>query len=136
MAMGGCNGLRGTDETSTERLAIVKRDLPELEPTTLSDFELKNQRCSEIAKKIPTQSPYFLFGVDHAEQLPSGWEHSDFFYFSRVAFNAQQTQALVHISFISGTNAADSGGKYFLFKKQNGKWAPKGSSDVWELVSH
>ncbi len=133
--MDGCNGLRGKNETPTERLAIVKRDLPELEQTTLSDFGIRNQACSQITNEIPTQSPYFLFGVDHQEKLPSGWEHADFFYFSRVAFNAQQTQALVHISFMSGTSAADSGGKYFLFKKRDGKWERKGSSDVWELVS-
>ncbi len=133
--MGGCNGLSGNDESPANRLAIVKRDLPELEQTTLSDFKRKNQRCFEIANKIPTDSPYFLFGVDHAEKLPPGWEHPDFFYFSRVAFNAQQTQALVHISFMSGINGADSGGKYFFFKKQDGKWVLKGHSDVWELVS-
>ena len=127
--------MRGNDETPTERLAIVKRDLPELEETTLFDFKLKNQRCLEIEKRISTESPYFLFGADHAEQLPSGWEHADFFYFSRAAFNAQQTQALVHISFMSGTNGADSGGKYFLFKKQGGKRVAKGSSNVWQLVS-
>ncbi len=135
MAMGGCNGLRGSEETPADRLAIVKRDLPELEETTLSDFKLKNQHCSEIEKKISTESPYFLFGADHAEKLPSGWERADFFYFSRVAFNAQQTQALVHISFMSGTNGADSGGKYFLFRKQAGRWVAKGSSNVWQLVS-
>jgi len=110
-AMGGCNGLRAKDETPAERLAIVKRDLTELEQATIADFKSRNERCSELAKKIPTDSPYFLFGVNTSEKAPSGWEHADFFYFSRVAFNKQQTQALVHISFMSGTNAADSGGK-------------------------
>jgi hypothetical protein len=136
IVIGECNGLRDKDEAPADRLAIVKRDLPELEETTLSDFKLKNQHCSEIEKQISTESPYFLLGADHAEKLPSGWEHADFFYFSRVAFNAQQTQALVHISFMSGTNADDSGGKYFLFKKQAGKWVANGSSIVWQLVSH
>jgi hypothetical protein len=133
-ATGGCNGLRGKDETPSDRLAIVKRDLPQLEQTTISDFKLKNEQCSEIAKRIPTGSPYILFGVSN-EKLPSGWEHPDFFYFSRVGFNPQRTQALVHISFMSGTNATTSGGKYFLLLKQNGKWDLKGSSAVWELVS-
>ena len=39
MVMGGCNGLRGKDETPADRLAIVKRDLPELEKTTLIRFQ-------------------------------------------------------------------------------------------------
>jgi hypothetical protein len=134
-AMGGCNGLVGSDETPTQRLAIVKRDLPKLEETTISDFRSKNEQCSEVAKKIPTKSPYFLFGLGRGEKLPSGWEHPDFFYFSRIAFNREQTQALVNVSFMSGTDAADSGGKYFLFVKKNGKWELSGSSAVWELTS-
>jgi hypothetical protein len=135
LAMAGCNGLRSNGETPKERLAIVKRDLPAVEQTTLSDFEFKNKHCSEIANKIPSRSSYFLFGSDHVEKLPSGWEHPDFFYFSRVGFNEHRTQALVHVSFMSGTNGADSGGKYFLLMKQNGKWEPKASSDVWQLTS-
>jgi len=134
LTMDGCNGLRSNDETPTERLVTVKRDLPGVEQTTLSDFEFKNQHCLEIANKIPSQSSYFLFGTDRSEKLPSGWEHPDFFYFSRVAFNERRTQALVHVSFMSGTNGGDSGGKYFLLMKQKGKWEPKASSDVWQLT--
>jgi hypothetical protein len=134
-AMGGCNGLRRTDETPAERLAIVERDLPKLEETTISDFKSKNERCSEVGKKIPTQSPYFLFGLASGEKPPSGWEHPDFFYFSRVAFSPQHTQALLEVSFMSGTSAADSGGRYFLFVKKHGRWELEGSSAVWELTS-
>ena len=135
MQMGGCNGLRAKDEAPAQRLAIVKRDVPELEQTTISDFNSKNQQCSEVAKKIPLASPYFVFGASTGEKLPPGWEHADFFYFSRVAFNRGQTQALVNVSFMSGTNAADSGGKYFFLVKKNGKWEPIASSAVWQLTS-
>jgi hypothetical protein len=136
MAMGGCNGLRGNDETPAQRLDIVKRDLPNLEGSTLKDFESKNQHCSTIANKIASQQPLFLFGESHTEKLPPGWEHPDFFYFSRVGFNTQQTQALIHVSFMSGTNGADSGGKYFLLNKQNDKWESTSSSAVWQLIPH
>ncbi|MGB7556448.1 MAG: hypothetical protein WBM04_18925 [Candidatus Korobacteraceae bacterium] len=132
MKIGRCNGLTGNDETPKERLAIVKRDLPNLDQTIISDFESKNRQCSKISEKIPSRSAFFLFGNDHTEKLPSGWEHADFLYFSRVGFNSQHTQALVNVSFYSGTSAADTGGKYFLLVNENGKWVAKGSSIVWQ----
>jgi hypothetical protein len=132
MQIGGCNGLRAKRESPAERLAIVKRDLPDLEKYMVSDFISKNGRCSEITKKIPAASPYFLFGSSTTEKPPAGWEHPDYFYFSRVAFNREQTQALVNISFISGSDSGDSRGRYFLFTKKNGKWMPVTSSAVWD----
>lgn len=132
MQIGGCNGLRAKRESPAERLAIVKRDLPDLEKYTVSDFISKNERCSEITKKIPTVSPYFLFGSSATEKPLAGSEHPDYFYFSRVAFNQEQTQALVNISFISGTDSGDNRGRYFLFTKKNRKWVPVSSSAVWD----
>jgi len=134
LTIDGCNGLRNKNETAAARLEIVQRDLRELEGRTISDFESKNQRCSQIENKIPAESQYLLLGQSSGKQLPAGWEHPDLFYFSRVAVHGDQ--ALVHISFMSGTNPSDSGGKYFLFSKETGKWMPNGSSHVWKLVQH
>jgi hypothetical protein len=75
-----------------------------------------------------------MFGLSHADPMPPGWEHADFFYFSRVGFNATRTQALVHVGFMSGTNASHSGGKYVLVRKANGRWERQGSSAVWQWV--
>lgn len=136
MTMDGCNGLRQKKETPAERLTIVRHDLPKLQPETVSRFESENQHCSEIAKRIPVNTEYLLFNSEQVTKLPTGWEHPDLFYFSRVAFNARHTQALIHISFVSGTNAKDTAGKYFLFTRRRGKWVPRGSSKSWELVSH
>jgi len=134
--MNGCNGLRSKNETMGERLAVVKRDLPKLEQATISDFITKSKECSTVEKNIPTESPYFLSHPESNEKLPSGWEHPDFVFVSRVGLNGEGTQALVNISFASGTNAGDSGGKYFLFVKNNkNKWEAMGSSAVWKLLS-
>lgn len=135
MKIGRCNGLAGNDEGPNERLAIVKRDMPDVDKVTISDFKAKNQHCSKIDQKISSASPFYLFGNDHTEKLPGGWEHADFFYFSRVGFNAKRTQALVNVSFYSGANGADSGGKYFLLSKENGNWVPKESSIVWQMTT-
>jgi len=133
MSMGGCNGLRLADENPDERLRIVKGDLPDAEEVTLTDFKGKNQHCTEITGKIPAKSESFPFNPSHGPQLPPGWEHPDFFYFSRVAFNSKHTQALVHISFMSGTDSRYSGGKYFLFVARKGGWKLLGTSAVWQL---
>ena len=136
MNMGGCNGLRGSNETPQQRIQTVERDLPQLQPSTTNDFMVKNNESGWIDGKLPTNNRYVMFGLAHADQTPPGWEHPDFFYFSRVGFNTAHTQALVHVSFMSGTNASNSGGKYLLFTKVNGRWRREGSSAVWELVPH
>ncbi len=134
MSMGGCNGLQESGETPQQRMQIVQRDLPELEGSAVADFVSKNAKTAWIDAKMPTKHKYLMFGQSHADPIPPGWEHADFFYFSRVAFNPTRTQALVHVSFMSGTNASNSGGKYVLFRKTKGRWEREGSSAVWELV--
>ncbi len=134
MSMGGCNGLQSSGETPQQRMQIVQHDLPQLQQSTLADFMAKNNRTAWIDAKLPTKSQYVMFGLAHADPMPPRWEHPDFFYFSRVGFNSEHTQALVHVSFMSGTNASNSGGKYVLFTKASGQWRRDGSSAVWELV--
>ncbi len=134
LSMSGCNGLRLSDETPEQRMKIVERDLPEIEARTISDFISKNSTTAVISDTLPTKHKYVMFGPAHADPMPPGWEHADFFYFSRVGFNAKQTQALISVSFMSGSNASNSGGKYLLLTKANGLWKRDGSSAVWELV--
>ena len=134
MSMGGCNGLQSSGETPQQRMQIVQRDLTQLQSSTVADFMAKNNRTAWIDTKLPTKRKYVMFGPANADPVPSGWDHPDFFYFSRVGFNAEHTQALVHVSFMSGANAGNSGGKYVLFTKVNGRWRRDGSSEVWELM--
>lgn len=133
-AIGGCNGLRGGDESPTERMAIVKKDLPKLQVSTVSEFKSLNGTCSEIRDSIPSSSKYYLFGPTNGPKLPKDWEHADFVYLSRVAFNPAHTQALVNVGFMSGTNAEDSEGAYYLLRNNGGKWIIDGSSAVWQLT--
>ncbi len=134
VSMGGCNGLQSSGESPQERMQIVQRDLTHLQPTTVADFMAKNNRTVWIDAKLPTKRKYVMFGLAHADSMPSGWEHPDFFYFSRVGFNAEHTQALVHVSLCPARTPSNSGGKYVLFTKVKGRWRRDGSSAVWELV--
>jgi hypothetical protein len=134
MSMAGCNGLQWSGETPQQRMQIVQRDLPELEAGTVADFVSKNAKTASLDAQIPTKHKYLMFDLSHSDPIPSGWEHADFIYLSRVAFNATRTQALVHVSFFSGSNGSDSGGKYILFRKTKNRWERQGSSAVWELT--
>jgi hypothetical protein len=133
MEVGGCNGLRHEDETPAERLAVVKRDLPHVQPAAIEDFEAKNRSCSTVDRKIPTKIKYLL-SLHEGASLPDGWDKPDYFFFSRVGFDVDHTQALVVVGFFSGTDAHDSGGKYFLFARRAGKWELQGTSYLWQLL--
>jgi hypothetical protein len=129
-SMGGCNGLRTANETPSERLTIVKRDIPELQADTVSSFEQQNQKCTSVGHDIPTAIGYHLFSDS---DIPKEWHYSFLVYFSRVGFNAQHTQALVNVGLMSATNAKESNGEYLILNKKSGKWALSDSSAVWEL---
>ena len=128
--------MQASSETPQQRMQTVQRDLTKLETATVADFISKNGKTAWIDAKLPTKHKYVMFGLAHSDPMPPGWEHADFIYFSRVGFDTTHTQALVHVSFMSGTNAADSGGKYILFRKVDGRWERQGSSAVWELEPH
>lgn len=132
LEIGGCNGLRHENETPAQRLAIVQRDLPQLNPAAVIDFDKNNQSCSTVSKRIPTKTKY-LMSIHEGVSLPDDWDSPDYFFFSRVGFNADHTQALVVVGFLSGTQARDSMGKYFLLVKQAGRWDLQGNSLIWQL---
>ena len=88
MKIGGCNGLRGDDESVEERMKITKRDLPQLSADSAQKFVAKNQRCSLIEQKIPTKTGYAIFGTTEPRSSPDGWDHPDYLFFSRVGFDA------------------------------------------------
>ncbi len=132
--MGGCNGLRGSDELPAKRMETVKRDLPLLQKSTITRFLALNQTCATLQDRIPTTAKYYLFHPSAEPKLPTGWDQPDFIYLSRVAIDLRQTQALVYVGVMSGRTAQDSSGAFVLLLKQNEKWVIHGSSAVWALA--
>jgi hypothetical protein len=130
-SMGGCNGLRSKDEKPSDRMAIVKRDLPELEKSTSLDFESQNVESSTIHERIPTHATYYFFS-DSA--LPKDWNYTHLVYFSSVGFNIERTQALLNVGIFSATDQKASKGAYFILTKQSGKWVLGASSAIWQLM--
>jgi hypothetical protein len=128
--IGSCNGLRGDNETPSERMAVVKHDLPELQLNTISSFIEQNGKCASITGRIPTFSNYHLFSD---REIPKSWKYSYIVYFSRVAFNPEHTQALLNVGLMSVTNASDSKGRYVVLKNISGKWVLGEGSAMWQL---
>lgn len=131
--MAGCNGLLGPDETPESRMEVVKRDLPKLDAVAATRFIEMNQKCSIVRDQIPAASKYYLFSPKEGPKLPPDWQHPDFVYVSRVAFDANLSQALVYAGVMSGTDERKSTGAYYFLRKQRGKWSIQGSSAAWAL---
>jgi hypothetical protein len=128
--MGRCNGMRSEGETISDRISYVKRDIPELQETTISSFIELNQICAHISSKIPTVSNYHMF---NDPEIPKDWQYSYLVYFSRVGFNPEYTQALLYVGLVSATDAKNSHGYHFILTKLSGKWVLGESSDVWQM---
>jgi hypothetical protein len=129
--MGGCNGLRLQDETPSDRMDIVKRDFPELQKETSSNFILQNDKCATIIPKIPSSSNYHMFSDP---EIPRDWKYSYLVYFSRVGFNPEHTQALLYVGLVSATNPKDSQGNHFILKMLSGKWVLGKGSPIWQFT--
>lgn len=133
--VGGCNGLRSSEETPKQRLAVTRRDIPELKAETIAQFSGRNNRCSKISGSIATSTQYVLWGSEHNQPPPAEWKTPDSFLFSRVGFDRDHTQALVVVGFVSATDASKSAGNYYVLQKTDGRWKLGKSSAVWSLSS-
>jgi hypothetical protein len=129
--IGHCNGMRGEGETISDRVSYVKRDIQDLQETTISNFVEQNQKCASISSKIPTATNYHLF---NDPQIPKDWHYSYLVYFSRVGFNPEHTQALLYVGFVSATDARKSQGFHFILTKVSGKWVLGEGSSVWQMA--
>jgi hypothetical protein len=130
LSVGGCNGLRGSSETPSERMAIVLKDITGLKKDTVDEFVRTNQKCVSITRNIPSKMDYYLF---NDPGIPKSWKYSFLVYFSRVGFNSEHIEALVNVGSFSSVDAKLSEGHYVVLHNLAGKWALGESSAVWKL---
>lgn len=133
LSIDGCNGLRTSNETPSDRVAIVRRDLPELHEDTLNEFLVANQQFVSIAHKIPSNADYFLF---NDPEIPKSWKYSFLVYLSRVGFNPEHTEALVNLGLFSASDSTLSEGHYVELHKIGGQWKLGRTSAVWKLAAN
>jgi hypothetical protein len=133
LSIAGCNGLRNSNETPSDRMAIVTRDLRGLQKDTLREFLSANQQCVSITHKIPSDADYHLF---NDPEIPKAWKYSLLVYLSRVGFNREHTEALVNLGLFSYADRNLSEGHYVVLRKLAGKWVLGETSAVWKLTAN
>jgi hypothetical protein len=133
LSVADCNGLRNSNETPSDRMVIVTRDLPDLQKDTLREFLNANQQYVSIAHKIPSSADYYLF---NDPEIPKAWKYSFLVYLSRVGFNREHTEALVNVGLFSYADSKLSEGHYVVLRKLTGKWTLGGTSAVWKLAAN
>jgi hypothetical protein len=133
LSIAGCNGLRNSTETPSDRMAIVARDLPDLQKDTLREFLNANQQYVSIAHRISSSADYYIF---NDREIPKDWKYSFLVYLSRVGFNHEHTEALVNVGGFSYADSNLSEGHYVVLRKLAGKWKLGGTSVVWKLAGN
>jgi hypothetical protein len=112
-------------------MAIVARDLPDLQRDTFGEFLKANQKYVSITHKIPSSADYYLF---NDREMPKDWKYSFLVYLSRVGFNHEHSEALVNVGVFSYADSSLSEGHYVALRKLAGKWTLGGTSVVWKLA--
>ena len=56
-------------------------------------------------------------------------QSNGYLHFSRVGFNKERTEALVHVGWMRGS--LEGQGQYFLLSKKDGKWQVERSVGTW-----
>ena len=133
LSIAGCNGLRNSNETPSDRMVIVARDLPELQKEMLGEFLNANQQYVSITHKIPSSANYYLF---NDREKPKDWKYSFLVYLSRVGFNRERTEALLNVGIFSYADSNLSEGHYVVLRKIAGKWTLGETSVVWKLAAN
>ena len=119
-----------------------RRQLHKLQSSTLRNYRLRNRKSLELknnfdvkpivnliidedpASHLDSNSPYLNlekeFGAEYRITL------------SRVGFNKNKNQALIHVNFRNNSIQKYTFGYFFLLSKKDGNWITKQTTRSWE----
>ena len=126
--------MRVAPETAAERLGTVANDLPQASKEMLAEIRHQNQASHEIVGPIPTTRTYVLWSPKSSgfpDTVKGNPELA--LYFSRVAFSADGSKALVYMGTMNWTDNTKSMGQYVLLRIEGAEWRIAGHSLVWGL---
>jgi hypothetical protein len=131
----GCSGMRGATETPVERMAIIRRDMSLVTKAMSTEFVAKCSTSTKINGSIQTSATYYLWSpTSKSSESPLPSSNPEIaVYFSRAAFDASRTTALVYLGKVHWTNSRRSLGQYVVLKKVKGEWHPMGYSAAWSF---
>jgi len=111
--LNGCSPMILPPNTPKEINQLLRQSWPKMEKQTWDNFERVNSKSVKLRDAFATSCKHELAGDDiHHDDSKRSGTPSGAFYFSRVGFNAQKTQAIVF--FASYVDHVPSTGDYFL----------------------
>lgn len=120
--LNGCSPMVLPPNTPEAINELLVRNWPKMEKETWDDFRFVNSKSVKLRDAFTTTCKHELIGDDvHTDNLRKSDSPSGAFYFSRVGFNAQKTQAIVFVFYASYGEHVGSTGDYFIFQLSKGK---------------
>lgn len=118
-----------------------KRFFSQLQSSTRKDYKLRNRKSFEMKNNFLVKPIVNIIEEDRIELFGKNSPYPDLakrfgaeyrISFSRVGFNKNKNQALVHVVFRSNTSLKYMFGYLFLISKENGEWIIKQRIKSWE----
>ena len=126
----------------SDALEQIRERLPSLQAETIHDFALKNQRAHAVERRFDLPVAYAILTDAQLDSLfksadGEGWNRfyrlypkaDGLFTLSRVGFNTQKDQALIHVG--NQSHWLSGAGFYILLRKVGGKWEIAHEVPTW-----
>ncbi|HEV2314129.1 MAG TPA: hypothetical protein VGR94_02385 [Candidatus Acidoferrales bacterium] len=135
--LNGCSPMILPPNTPKEIKQLLRQGWPKMEKQTWDDFERVNSKSGKLRDAFATNCKHELAGDDiHHNDSKNSDSPSGAFYFSRVGFNVQKTQAIVFVFFASYIDHVPSTGDYFLLgQNKKRQWKLMGRVNELETDS-
>jgi hypothetical protein len=123
-----CSFLAIPPDTPLGVKELLRSQWPRMAAGTWVDFERQNATSVQVQDLFITSWKHMLDVKGTGEKAGKEWDSPDLeFFFSRVGFNPQKTQAVVYVLLFSYLENVRTGGDYFLLGRNNRKkWEIQG----------
>ncbi len=129
-----------SNDDPQQRAKYIKSGLPGLSRDTLSSFEERNAKSSQLSPDMQLGVGYVLLSEKELSQITSqpNWHEvlaqkypgsHGYTIFSRVGFNKSLDQAVIYVGEVEGPLMG--AGYYYLLEKKNGEWVIKEQIMAW-----
>ncbi|MHB8755764.1 MAG: hypothetical protein ACYC92_12545 [Candidatus Acidiferrales bacterium] len=120
--LNGCSPMILPPNTPKSIKQLLRESWPKMGKQTWDDFEKANSKSVKLRDAFITTCRHELAGEDiHSDDSKDSDSPSGAFYFSRVGFNPQRTEAIVFAFFASYTKNVRSTGDYFFLRLNKAK---------------
>ncbi len=130
--VGGCSGMRGAAESPEQRLAMVRRRIPEVSAEIATDLLRKSRGSVVLPDALPVPVQQILWAPGMTTDFKFKEDPAFAACFSRVGFDSARAKALIYLTMMNWTDRSKSFGQYSYLEKQKGAWVIRENVKVWE----